>query len=173
MADLVVSKKASHPRTEPSPQDQLSQKSEPRFELTFISIETLDGNPQKASRVKIILRNMGELAAKDIEFQLAIWDWRANREPVIIKDSIDVTVESGRGITMQPFPVMIPQYTSDQLVRVWLRYRDADHPDRKPIVQTIFRDWEGTRGGISSPVFNLLTGDHAEDRFNNAFPLPQ
>jgi hypothetical protein len=90
-----------------------------------------------------------------------------------MRDSIDAVVEPGNGLTMQPFPAMVPQYTSDQLVRVWLRYKDIDHPKGKPKVQTIFRDWNGNRGGISSPIFNLLTGNGTEDSFNKKVPLPQ
>lgn len=154
---------------------RLDTKEPPRFELEQISIQTLGNDPTKASQVRMVIKNAGGTAAEDIQYQIAVWDWRGNREPSLIRDSVDTIVEPGNGIDMQPFPIMIPQYTSDQLVRIWLRYKDVGHPERKPIVQTIFRDWNGTRGGVSSSVFNLLSGDpkKAEDFFNKQVPIPQ
>lgn len=154
---------------------QIGTKEPPRFELEYLSIQTLGNDPTKASQVRILIKNAGGIAAEHLQYQIAVWDWRSNREPAVTQDSIDGIVEPGNQLSIQPLPLLIPQYTSDQLVRIWLRYKDVDHPERKPIVQTIFRDWGGTRGGISSSMFNLLSGDpqRTEDFFDKAVPMPR
>jgi hypothetical protein len=135
------------------------RKTPPHFILTGMNISgsrsAVPGDAAMIARFHLHLQNAGESASHGMEIQIAMLNYYGNaRIPTTTAYSSPTEIEPGGGREFSSGDVVIPIGLTNEVIRIRLRYRNLDRPDKILPPQDIYQLWAGNRGGNPSPFFS-------------------
>jgi len=133
----------------------------PHFILTGMNISgrrsAIDGDPAMIARFHLHLQNAGESASRGMEIQIAMLNYSGNaRIPTTTAYSSPVEIEPGGDREFSSDDVVIPNGLTNEVIRIRLRYRNLDRPDKILPPQDIYQLWAGNRDGNPSLFFSEI-----------------